>query len=135
MGGNRWSKTKNNVKKSLQGIARDLVRLYSERSAAQGHAFSAEGAFDHEISAGFGFEETPDQEQAIRTVLEDMERTRPMDRLICGDVGYGKTEVALRAAARAISAGKQVAVIVPTTLLAHQHWIPSAIASNRCRLT
>ncbi len=122
LGGNRWSKTKNNVKKSLQGIARDLVRLYSERSAAQGHAFSAEGAFDHEISAGFGFEETPDQEQAIRTVLEDMERTRPMDRLICGDVGYGKTEVALRAAARAISAGKQVAVIVPTTLLAHQHW-------------
>ena len=122
LGGNRWNKTKNNVKKSLQGIARDLVRLYSERSAAEGHAFSAEGAFDHEISAGFGFEETPDQEQAIRVVLEDMERARPMDRLICGDVGYGKTEVALRAAARAISAGKQVAVIVPTTLLAHQHW-------------
>ena len=122
LGGNRWNKTKNNVKKSLQGIARDLVRLYSERSAAEGYAFSAEGAFDHEISAGFGFEETPDQEQAIRVVLEDMERARPMDRLICGDVGYGKTEVALRAAARAISAGKQVAVIVPTTLLAHQHW-------------
>ena len=122
LGGNRWNKTKNNVKKSLQGIARDLVRLYSERSASRGYAFSAEGAFDHEISAGFGFEETPDQEQAIRVVLEDMERTRPMDRLICGDVGYGKTEVALRAAARAISAGKQVAVVVPTTLLAHQHW-------------
>ena len=122
LGGNRWSKTKNNIKKSLRGIARDLVRLYSERSAAEGHAFSAEGAFDHEISAGFGFEETPDQEQAIRDVLADMERARPMDRLICGDVGYGKTEVALRAAARAISAGKQVAVIVPTTLLAHQHW-------------
>ena len=98
------------------------MRLYSERSAAEGYAFSAEGAFDHEISAGFGFEETPDQEQAIRAVLADMERARPMDRLICGDVGYGKTEVALRAAARAISAGKQVAVIVPTTLLAHQHW-------------
>lgn len=122
LGGNRWNKTKNNVKKSLQGVARDLVRLYSERSAAHGYAFSAEGAFDHEISVGFGFEETPDQEQAIRAVLEDMERARPMDRLICGDVGYGKTEVALRAAARAISAGKQVAVIVPTTLLAHQHW-------------
>ena len=122
LGGNRWNKTKNNVKKSLRGIARDLVRLYSERSTAEGHAFSAEGAFDHEISGGFGFEETPDQEQAIRAVLGDMERARPMDRLICGDVGYGKTEVALRAAARAISAGKQVAVIVPTTLLAHQHW-------------
>ena len=122
LGGNRWSKTKNNIKKSLRGIARDLVRLYSERSAAEGYAFSAEGAFDHEISAGFGFEETPDQEQAIRAVLADMERARPMDRLICGDAGYGKTEVALRAAARAISAGKQVAVIVPTTLLAHQHW-------------
>ncbi len=122
LGGNRWAKTKNNVKKSLRGIARDLVRLYSERSNAEGYAFSAEGAFDPEISAGFGFEETPDQEQAIRDVLADMERARPMDRLICGDVGYGKTEVALRAAARAISAGKQVAVIVPTTLLAHQHW-------------
>ena len=122
LGGNRWTKTKNNVKKSLRGIARDLVRLYSERSAAEGHAFSAEGGFDHEISADFGFEETPDQEQAIRAVLADMEHSRPMDRLICGDVGYGKTEVALRAAARAVSAGKQVAVIVPTTLLAHQHW-------------
>lgn len=122
LGGNRWNKTKNNVKKSLRGIARDLVRLYSERSAAEGYAFSTEGAFDHEISAGFGFEETPDQEESIRVVLEDMERARPMDRLICGDVGYGKTEVALRAAARAISSGKQVAVIVPTTLLAHQHW-------------
>ena len=121
LGGNRWNKTKSNVKKSLRGIARDLVRLYSERSAAEGHSFAAEGAFDHEISTGFAFEETPDQDQAIRAVLSDMERARPMDRLICGDVGYGKTEVALRAAARAISAGKQVAVIVPTTLLAHQH--------------
>lgn len=121
LGGSRWGKTKNSVKKSLRGVARDLVRLYSERSAARGHAFSGDGAFDHEISAGFEFEETPDQDQAIRAVLEDMERSRPMDRLVCGDVGYGKTEVALRAAARAVSAGKQVAVVVPTTLLAHQH--------------
>lgn len=121
LGGTRWGRTKNSVKKSLRGIARDLVRLYSERSAARGHAFSGEGAFDREISAGFEFEETPDQDQAIRDVLEDMERARPMDRLVCGDVGYGKTEVALRAAARAVSAGKQVAVVVPTTLLAHQH--------------
>ncbi len=122
LGGGRWSRTKRNVKKSLRGIARDLVRLYSDRSVAPGHAFSGDGAFDQEISAGFEFEETPDQDQAIRAVLEDMERSRPMDRLVCGDVGYGKTEVALRAAARAVSAGKQVAVIVPTTLLAHQHW-------------
>ncbi len=122
LGGSRWSKAKKNVKRRLRSVARDLVRLYSERNAAKGYAFSGDSAFDREISDGFDFEETPDQEQAIRAVLEDMERAQPMDRLVCGDVGYGKTEVALRAAARAISAGKQVAVIVPTTLLAHQHW-------------
>jgi len=120
--GSRWDKTKKSVKKALQAIARDLVRLYAERGAAAGFSFAQDGAWDREMAAGFQYEETPDQEQAIRDVLADMERPRPMDRLICGDVGYGKTEVALRAAARAVSCGKQVALVVPTTLLAHQHW-------------
>ncbi|MEK6710381.1 MAG: transcription-repair coupling factor [Nitrospinota bacterium] len=119
--GSRWDKAKKGVKKALQAIARDLVRLYAERGAAVGFAFAQDGAWDREMTAGFQYEETPDQDQAIRDVLADMERPRPMDRLICGDVGYGKTEVALRAAARAVSCGKQVALVVPTTLLAHQH--------------
>ncbi len=122
LGGNRWTKTKRGVKKALQSIARDLVRLYSERASVEGVSFGSEGAWDAEVAAGFEFEETRDQEQAIRDVLADMEKPQPMDRLVCGDVGYGKTEVALRAAARAVSSGRQVALVVPTTLLAHQHW-------------
>ncbi len=122
LGGNRWVKTKRGVKKALHSIARDLVRLYSERSSVEGVSFGPEGAWDAEVAAGFEFEETRDQEQAIRDVLADMEKPQPMDRLVCGDVGYGKTEVALRAAARATSSGRQVALVVPTTLLAHQHW-------------
>lgn len=122
LGGGSWEKTKKGVKKAIRTIARDLLRLYADRASASGHSFAADGGWDQEISAGFEYEETPDQDRAIRDVLTDMESTRPMDRLICGDVGYGKTEVALRAAARAVSGGKQVALIVPTTLLAHQHW-------------
>ncbi|MEE9276319.1 MAG: transcription-repair coupling factor, partial [bacterium] len=121
LGGPGWAKTKRGVKKALQTIARDLLRLYTERQAAAGFSFPADGSWDQEIASGLEYEETPDQDQAIREVLADMERPRPMDRLVCGDVGYGKTEVALRAAARAVSSGKQVALIVPTTLLAHQH--------------
>ncbi|MDA0999441.1 MAG: DEAD/DEAH box helicase, partial [bacterium] len=122
LGGSAWEKTKKGVKKAFRTIARDLLRLYAERASAVGNAFASDGAWEREISAGFEYEETPDQDQAIRDVLEDMESARPMDRLVCGDVGYGKTEVALRAAARAVAGGKQVALIVPTTLLAHQHW-------------
>ena len=122
LGGTRWSKAKVGVKKALQSIARDLVRLYSERKSVEGVSFGPEGAWDAEVASGFEFEETRDQDQAIRDVLADMETPRPMDRLVCGDVGYGKTEVALRAAARAVSSGRQVALVVPTTLLAHQHW-------------
>jgi transcription-repair coupling factor (superfamily II helicase) len=122
LGGTSWVKTKRGVKKALQSIARDLVRLYSERKVVEGYAFGQEGAWDSEVAAGFEYEETKDQERAILDVLADMEKPKPMDRLVCGDVGYGKTEVALRAAARAISAGKQVAIVVPTTLLAHQHF-------------
>ena len=121
LGGASWTKTKRGVKKALRSIARDLVKLYSERGTAQGYSFESDGAWDREVAAGFEYEETPDQDQAIRDVLADMGRARPMDRLVCGDVGYGKTEVALRAAARAVSAGKQVALVIPTTLLAHQH--------------
>jgi transcription-repair coupling factor (superfamily II helicase) len=122
LGGTRWAKSKRGVKKALQSIARDLVRLYSDRSVVEGMSFPAEGGWDAEVAAGFEFEETKDQERAIRDVLADMEKPQPMDRLVCGDVGYGKTEVALRAAARAVSSGRQVAIVVPTTLLAHQHW-------------
>jgi transcription-repair coupling factor (superfamily II helicase) len=122
LGGTKWTKTKKGVKKALQSIARDLVRLYSERSTVEGVSFGPDGTWDSEIAAGFEYEETPDQDQAIRDVLADMEKSRPMDRLVCGDVGYGKTEVALRAAVRAVSSGRQVALVVPTTLLAHQHW-------------
>ncbi len=122
LGGAKWAKTKKGVKKALQSIARDLVRLYSERNTVEGVSFGPDGTWDNEIAAGFEYEETPDQDQAIRDVLADMEKAQPMDRLVCGDVGYGKTEVALRAAARAVSSGRQVALVVPTTLLAHQHW-------------
>ena len=122
LGGTRWAKNKRGVKLALQSIARDLVRLYSDRTIVEGVSFSSEGGWDREVAAGFEFEETKDQEEAIRDVLADMEKSQPMDRLICGDVGYGKTEVALRAAARAASSGRQVALVVPTTLLAHQHW-------------
>lgn len=122
LGGTKWAKTKKGVKKALQSIARDLVRLYSERKTVEGVSFGPDGTWDSEIAAGFEYEETPDQDQAIRDVLADMEKAQPMDRLVCGDVGYGKTEVALRAAARAVSSGRQVALVVPTTLLAHQHW-------------
>ncbi|MEE9241353.1 MAG: transcription-repair coupling factor [bacterium] len=122
LGGTKWAKTKKGVKKALQSIARDLVRLYSERGVVEGLSFGPDGSWDSEIASGFEYEETPDQEQAIRDVLGDMEKAQPMDRLVCGDVGYGKTEVALRAAARAVSSGRQVALVVPTTLLAHQHW-------------
>ncbi|MEE9255792.1 MAG: CarD family transcriptional regulator, partial [bacterium] len=122
LGGMGWVKTKRGVKKALQSIARDLVRLYSERKVVEGYAFGQDGAWDSEVAAGFEYEETKDQERAILDVLADMEKPQPMDRLVCGDVGYGKTEVALRAAARAVSSGKQVAIVVPTTLLAHQHF-------------
>ncbi|MBP6875192.1 MAG: transcription-repair coupling factor [Candidatus Eisenbacteria bacterium] len=122
LGTNQWAKTKARVKKSIKEMASELLRLYSLRKAHPGHAFAADTVWQAEMEARFPFDETPDQLKAIQEVKADMERPVPMDRLICGDVGYGKTEVAIRAAFKAVMEGKQVAVLVPTTLLAQQHY-------------
>jgi transcription-repair coupling factor (superfamily II helicase) len=121
MGGADWEKTRAGVRRAVRDIAGELVVLYRRRQATPGHAFAADTPFQHQIEESFPYEETPDQAQAIIDTKADMERTVPMDRLVCGDVGYGKTEVALRAAAKAVFDGKQVAILVPTTLLASQH--------------
>ncbi|HEV2653404.1 MAG TPA: CarD family transcriptional regulator, partial [Ktedonobacteraceae bacterium] len=124
LGTTEWTRAKSKVKENVQDIARDLLRLYSVREAAEGHAFppDADQPWLQELEDGFAFEETPDQERAIQDVKADMERPRPMDRLVCGDVGYGKTEVALRAAFKAVLDQRQVAILVPTTVLALQHY-------------
>ena len=122
MGGNSWNTVKNNVKKSVEKIAGDLLRVYAERSVKDGFAFSLADVDLGEFVAGFPYDETPDQTRAIEDVLDDMRKETAMDRLVCGDVGYGKTEVALRAAYVAVCDGKQVAVLVPTTVLAEQHF-------------
>jgi transcription-repair coupling factor (superfamily II helicase) len=121
MGGADWDKTRGRVRKAARDIAGQLVVLYRRRMATTGHAFGADTPFQKQIEDAFPYEETPDQAKAIIETKADMERTVPMDRLICGDVGYGKTEVALRAAAKSVFDGKQVAILVPTTLLASQH--------------
>jgi len=122
LGGTSWEKAKQRVKHSLRELAEDLVKLYAARAVVKGHAFASPDEFFKEFEASFEYEETPDQMQAIEDVQGDMDREKPMDRLVCGDVGFGKTEVALRAAFRAIMDGKQVAVLVPTTVLAQQHF-------------
>jgi transcription-repair coupling factor (superfamily II helicase) len=121
MGGGDWEKTRARVRKAVRDIAGQLVVLYRKRITTSGHAFAPDGPFQTQIEDSFPYEETPDQQRAIDETKVDMERPIPMDRLICGDVGYGKTEVALRAAAKAVFDGKQVAILVPTTLLASQH--------------
>lgn len=121
MGGADWARTKTRVSESLAKIADGLVQLYAERETAQGHAFGADTTWQDELEEAFPYDETPDQLKAITETKADMERARPMDRLVCGDVGYGKTEVAIRAAFKAVADKKQVAVLVPTTLLASQH--------------
>ncbi|HVT42707.1 MAG TPA: transcription-repair coupling factor [Acidimicrobiales bacterium] len=121
MGGADWSKSKAKVKKAVQEIAQELVVLYRKRMATPGHAFAPDTPWQSEMEAAFPYEATPDQAKAIDDVKADMELPRPMDRLVCGDVGFGKTEVAIRAAFKAVQDGKQVAVLVPTTLLADQH--------------
>ncbi|MCR6108823.1 transcription-repair coupling factor [Bacillus sp. A301a_S52] len=122
LGGSDWKKVKKKVKSSVQDIADDLIKLYAERERTKGHAFSKDGPEQQEFESSFPYQETEDQIQAIEEIKADMERERPMDRLLCGDVGYGKTEVALRAAFKAIMDGKQVALLVPTTILAQQHY-------------
>jgi transcription-repair coupling factor (superfamily II helicase) len=122
MGGQTWKKTKSKIKKELKEIADALLALYAKREVASGHSFSTPNHFYDEFVDAFEFEETEDQRKSIDEVARDMELPRPMDRLVCGDVGYGKTEVAMRAAFKAVMDGKQVAVLVPTTLLAQQHY-------------
>ncbi|MFQ5691615.1 MAG: transcription-repair coupling factor [Nitrospinota bacterium] len=121
LGGTAWTRTKRNTKKSILAMAKQLMELAASRQVAQGFAFSADDHWSQEFSGSFPYEETPDQLQAIREVTEDMERRRPMDRLVCGDVGFGKTEVAMRAAFKAVLDKKQVCVLAPTTVLADQH--------------
>lgn len=122
LGGNDWRKVKKKVESSVQDIADDLIKLYAEREASEGYAFSPDGEMQREFEASFPYQETEDQIRSINEIKKDMERLRPMDRLLCGDVGYGKTEVAIRAAFKAVAEGKQVALLVPTTILAQQHY-------------
>jgi len=121
LGGTGWERVKRRVRKSMRDMAQELLKLYAQRKAAPGFAFSPDSPWMREFEGLFAFEETPDQQQSIEDVKRDMETPSSMDRLICGDVGYGKTEVAMRAAFKAVSDGKQVAVLVPTTVLASQH--------------
>lgn len=122
LGGKRWSEAKKRAQKDINELADELLELYAARETVSGHAFSGDNAWQLELEASFAYQETEDQLEAIQEVKSDMERDQPMDRLICGDVGYGKTEVALRAAFKAVMDGKQVAILVPTTVLAQQHF-------------
>lgn len=122
LGTGAWEKMKERTKSKVKDIARDLILLYSKRKEEKGFAYSPDSFMQHELEASFIYEDTPDQMKATSEVKEDMENPRPMDRLICGDVGFGKTEVAIRAAFKAVSDNKQVAVLVPTTVLAFQHF-------------
>ena len=122
LGTGAWNKMKERTKSKLKDIARDLIRLYAARKDEKGFAFSPDSYLQHELEASFVYEDTPDQLTATQQVKADMESPRPMDRLVCGDVGFGKTEVAVRAAFKAATDGKQVAVLVPTTVLAYQHF-------------
>jgi len=122
LGTGAWEKMKEKTKKKVKDIARDLILLYSQRKQEKGFSYSTDSFMQHELEASFIYEDTPDQMKATSEVKEDMESSRPMDRLICGDVGFGKTEVAIRAAFKAVSDNKQVAVLVPTTVLAFQHF-------------
>ncbi|HEY8168705.1 MAG TPA: CarD family transcriptional regulator, partial [Candidatus Limnocylindrales bacterium] len=121
LGGGEWTRTRGRVRRAVTDLARDLVALYAKRAAVRGRSFGPDTPWQAELEAGFPYEETPDQTRSIGEVKADMQRERPMDRLVVGDVGYGKTEVALRAAFKAIADGTQVAVLVPTTILATQH--------------
>ena len=121
LGGTRWENTKAKARKAIEDIARDLLHVYAQREIAKAHPFGPDTAWQRELEASFPYEETPHQISVTREIKDDLETDQPMDRLVCGDVGFGKTEVAIRAAFKAINGGKQVAVLVPTTLLAFQH--------------
>ena len=121
LGSGQWERTKARTKKRVKDIARDLITLYAKRKTSDGFAFSNDSVWQRELEASFRYEDTPDQAATVVSVKEDMEQPVPMDRLVCGDVGFGKTEIAVRAAFKAVQDGKQVAVLVPTTILAEQH--------------
>ena len=131
LGGIGWEKKKGKVKKAVNLLAVELIKLYAERSLAKGYAFSPPNHLFTEFEANFEYDETPDQMSAIEDVMKDMGNETPMDRLICGDVGYGKTEVAMRAAFRAVSDSKQACILVPTTILAQQHYLTFKKGSRR----
>lgn len=122
IGSDTWEKLKNKTKRKIKDIAKDLIKLYAQRKATKGYAFRPDTYLQTELEASFIYEDTPDQYKATQAIKKDMEQDNPMDRLVCGDVGFGKTEVAIRAAAKAVADGKQVAVLVPTTILAMQHY-------------
>ncbi len=122
LGTGAWQKMKNRTKSKVKDIAKELIALYAQRRAEKGYAFSPDSYLQNELEASFIYEDTPDQEKSTAAVKEDMEKTMPMDRLVCGDVGFGKTEIAIRAAFKAVTDSKQVAVLVPTTILAFQHF-------------
>ncbi len=122
LGSGDWERAKRRVKERTEQIARELLRLYSRREATQGYSFASDSPWQHEVEAAFPFDETPDQQLVMEEIKRDMEASRPMDRLVCGDVGFGKTELALRAAFKAAVEGKQVAMLVPTTVLCQQHF-------------
>ena len=122
MGGSAWTKAKERARKAVARVAMDLVKLYAERHKAPGFAFPPDGPWQNELEDSFPYEPTPDQIKSIAEVKRDMEKPQPMDRLVCGDVGFGKTEVAIRAIFKAVTAGKQCALLAPTTVLAQQHW-------------
>ncbi|MCJ7812142.1 DEAD/DEAH box helicase, partial [bacterium] len=122
LGSGKWERVKDRTKQSIKAVAKELIELYSARQVLPGFSFSADTLWQKELETTFLYEETPDQIKAVQEVKNDMEQSRPMDRLVCGDVGYGKTEVAVRASFKAINDGKQVALLVPTTILAQQHF-------------
>ena len=122
LGGKRWSKAKADAEKAVADLAADLLKIQASREAQLGHAFGGDTPWQREFEGSFPFEEAPDQWTAIEAAKRDMQQPKPMDRLVCGDVGFGKTEVAIRAAFKAVMGGKQVAVLVPTTVLAQQHF-------------
>lgn len=136
IGSNTWSLQKQKAKQKVKDIARELIELYARRKESKGFAFSADSYLQHELESSFFYEDTPDQLKASNDVKRDMESAQPMDRLVCGDVGFGKTEVAVRAAFKAVCDGKQVAVLVPTTVLAYQHYktFSERLANFPCRV-
>ena len=122
LGSKTWQTLKTKAKAKVKDIAKELISLYAKRKATEGFAYSADTYLQEELESSFMYEDTPDQETATRAIKSDMEDKSPMDRLVCGDVGFGKTELAVRAAFKAVADNKQVAVLVPTTILAFQHY-------------